>query len=161
MIFRKKPIMVEATQWHKPGDHPAVICRTFGSETESPWVQSKQGRIQVHPGDWIITEPDASGHYPCHPDVFAATYEPALDETANPRTWDELPEHAKYVLESDGDEPVKRYDAGQQVRIHGIVASGDVLEEDTVRLWIVGHDMRTSAGEVDVPLSWIREWLPN
>ena len=26
MKFRKKPVVIEAVQWFKMGDHPAVIC---------------------------------------------------------------------------------------------------------------------------------------
>lgn len=73
--FQKKPIIVEAVQWNKPGDHPAVFCRTFGNETELPYVKGKQGYVPVHEGDWIITELDGSGYYPCADDVFHATYE--------------------------------------------------------------------------------------
>lgn len=29
MKFRKKPIVVEATVWHKNGDHPEDACQTF------------------------------------------------------------------------------------------------------------------------------------
>jgi hypothetical protein len=67
--FRKKPVVVEASQWFKPGDHPAVIC------SEIPHVKTAGGPAPVHPGDWIITESDGRGHYPCRPDIFAATYE--------------------------------------------------------------------------------------
>jgi hypothetical protein len=41
------------------------------------WIDTRQGGHNVCPGDWIITEPDGNGHYPCKPDVFAAKYEPA------------------------------------------------------------------------------------
>lgn len=71
--FRKKPVEVEATQWLKPGDHPAV----YPSSISSYGVIGKQGTVDVHPGDWIIAEMDGSGFYPCKPDVFAATYDPA------------------------------------------------------------------------------------
>lgn len=74
--FRKKPVEVEAVRWFRPGDHPAVRCRTIAGETEPPHVRGRQGTVVVHPGDWIITEPDGSGHYPCADDIFRATYEP-------------------------------------------------------------------------------------
>ena len=39
-------------------------------------VDAKEGGRIVCPGDWIITEIDGEC-YPCRPDIFAATYEPA------------------------------------------------------------------------------------
>ena len=40
------------------------------------WIdEGIEGRV-VCPGDWILTEGDGS-HYPCKPDIFTATYEPA------------------------------------------------------------------------------------
>ena len=44
---------------------------------EHGWIDTIQGGHIVCPGDWIITEPDGKGFYPCKPDVFAAKYEPA------------------------------------------------------------------------------------
>ena len=43
---------------------------------EHGWIDTRQGGHTVCPGDWIITEPDGKGFYPCKPDVFAAKYEP-------------------------------------------------------------------------------------
>ncbi|GLS44398.1 Gp49 family protein [Methylobacterium brachythecii] len=74
--FTKKPVTIDAVQWFKPGDHPAVSVRTSGGETELPSVRGKQGAVRVDPGDWIIQELDGSGYYPCKPDVFAQTYFP-------------------------------------------------------------------------------------
>jgi hypothetical protein len=38
MKFRKKPVVVEATQWFKNGDHPQDNCGTFtDSETGKPF----------------------------------------------------------------------------------------------------------------------------
>lgn len=76
--FRKKPVVIEATQWFKHGDHPAVkqpdapelVVDGFG------WVPTLEGGHIVTPGDWIITGVKGE-HYPCKPDIFAATYEPA------------------------------------------------------------------------------------
>lgn len=38
-------------------------------------VHGQETNVEV--GDWIITEPDGIHHYPCKPDIFAETYEPA------------------------------------------------------------------------------------
>lgn len=72
--WRKKPVVIEATQWFKPGDHPAVVLKDG-----APWVETLEGGHVVTPGDWIITGVKGE-HYPCKPDIFAMTYEPANAE---------------------------------------------------------------------------------
>jgi len=72
MKFRKKPVVVEATQWFKMGDHHAVIEISEGV----PAVKTLEGPMYVTPGDWIITGVKGE-HYPCKPDIFEMTYEPA------------------------------------------------------------------------------------
>ncbi len=105
--FRKKPVIVEATQWHKNGDHPedrwspegvipedweGRVVRYFrrpnvsGESTcrhcavrmhDHGWIDTLEGGHIVCPGDWIIT--GISGErYPCKPDIFHATYDPVL-----------------------------------------------------------------------------------
>ena len=72
--YRKKPIEVEAVQYIRPPAPHGV----FIDETGKASVVTIHGhRTPVNPGDWIITEPDGVHHYPCKPEVFAATYEPA------------------------------------------------------------------------------------
>ena len=97
MKFRKKPIVIEATQWFKNGDHPEdgqgiegkVVCfynrREIGYEMKCKIcseIMSKHGCIDtlegyhiVCPGDWVITGVKGE-RYPCKPDIFDATYEP-------------------------------------------------------------------------------------
>lgn len=125
--FRKKPVVVKASQWLKNGDHPedyarprpgvdsegrerwysAAECRANGWEGDvvryyrdpeddgqrvcehcgrimhdHGWIDTLQGGHVVCPGDWIITDDRAWFHshgycYPCKPDIFAETYEPA------------------------------------------------------------------------------------
>lgn len=153
MMYRKKPVTVDAAQWLKDGDHPAVkfrpavirfdqhghyfyvsglevhgqpmpncwlavepdgeIARKNGVELpfafysvkkgnevpvgERPdllkrymecqgWlhapvdyglIETLEGNMVVTPGDWIITGVKGE-HYPCKPDIFEATYEPAV-----------------------------------------------------------------------------------
>ncbi len=85
--YRKKPIVIEATQWFKPGDHPAVIMQYVPGYTEGdiPWIKTLEGGHIVTPGDWIITGIKGE-HYPCKPDIFEATYEEA--DKANSETPD-------------------------------------------------------------------------
>jgi hypothetical protein len=118
--FRKKPVVIEATQWFQNGDHPEDYAETtFGFECNElreftgeyrkergwegnvvryfrhpevdgeracqhcaktmhvhGWIDTLEGGHTVCPGDWIITG-IAGERYPCKPDIFAATYEPA------------------------------------------------------------------------------------
>ena len=117
--FRKKPVVIEASQWFKNGDHPEdyaadtegmiagvqrtitgayrrerdwegdvvryfrrpdvdgmTLCRHCARTMHiHGWIDTKEGGHIVCPGDWIITGVQGE-HYPCKPDIFAATYEP-------------------------------------------------------------------------------------
>jgi len=92
--FRKKPVVIEAVQWFKKGDHPAVEECFFTDDGRVRWapgdrdetniygciqkpaIRTLEGWHEVLAGDWIITGVQGE-HYPCKPDIFAATYEPA------------------------------------------------------------------------------------
>lgn len=118
--YRKKPVVIEATQWFLNGDHPQDYVgdtqgfehgelRTFtGDERKAAgwegsivryfrrpdvngeqkcqkcantmdvhgWIDTLEGGHIVCPGDWIITGVKGE-HYPCKPDIFAATYDEA------------------------------------------------------------------------------------
>jgi len=67
MKYRKKPVVIDAVQWFKDGDHPAV--------TDIGLIGTLEGVMQVTPGDYIITGVKGE-HYPCKPDIFEMTYEP-------------------------------------------------------------------------------------
>src|SRR5271154_5499786 len=85
MKFKKKPIALEATQWFKMGDHPAVESVPYDHPVDGfaikpgewGWIRTLEsaGHL-VQPGDWIITGVRGE-HYACKPDIFAETYEPA------------------------------------------------------------------------------------
>ena len=79
MKYRKKPVVIEATQWFKMGDHPAVKTTTI-SNMESVdtlvYIETLEGNMGVTEGDWIITGVKGE-HYPCKPDIFEMTYEVA------------------------------------------------------------------------------------
>ena len=86
--YRKKPVVIEATQWNKDGDHPNVteipakILDTIEARTaaidinDCRWIGTLEGGHIVSPGDWIITGVQGE-QYPCKPDIFEATYEAA------------------------------------------------------------------------------------
>jgi hypothetical protein len=78
MKFRKKPVVIEATQWFKMGDHPKVEQHP-SHDPESKrwgWIETLEGGHIVTSGDWIITGVQGE-HYPCKPDIFDMTYEVA------------------------------------------------------------------------------------
>ena len=74
MQFRKKPVVVEASQWFKAGDHPAV---RIGRITGRALIDTLEGEHIVTPGDWIITDVHGE-NYPCKPDIFEKTYYPVF-----------------------------------------------------------------------------------
>jgi hypothetical protein len=76
MKYRKKPVVIDATQWFKLGDHPAVVRHpnAMARVQGVGWVTTLEGGHVVTPGDWIITGVKGE-HYPCKPDIFELTYE--------------------------------------------------------------------------------------
>lgn len=120
--FRKRPVVVEASQWFKNGDYPDDYRKTRAGYEKGDlrmflpeerrangwegdvvryyrrpdvrgdslceqcgkphfvhgWIDTLEQGHRVCPGDWIITGV-AGERYPCKPDIFAATYEPADD----------------------------------------------------------------------------------
>ena len=79
MKYRKKPVVIEAVQWFRTGDHPAVREDTLSPTGFAIYtLENTVIKHEVTPGDWIIT--GVKGEvYACKPDIFAATYEPAGD----------------------------------------------------------------------------------
>jgi hypothetical protein len=73
--YRKKPVVIEAAQWFKDGDHPAVLVSN-GNNGPYPFIDTLEGPMVVTAGDWIITGVKGE-HYPCKPDIFDLTYEAA------------------------------------------------------------------------------------
>jgi len=114
MKFRKKPVVIEATQWFKNGDHPLDACKMVHPDPNTTtqfepflsegkvaryfrhpmlsgtntcdhcgdimrnhgWIDTLEGGHVACPGDWIITGVKGE-YYPCKPDIFDMTYEPA------------------------------------------------------------------------------------
>lgn len=103
--YRKKPVVIEATQWFKNGDHPGDNCHTIpetgqvGTEGEivrcyqPPDLDSMDeckhcseimdihGWIDTLEGGHIVCPGDfiitgiKGENYPCKPDIFEATYD--------------------------------------------------------------------------------------
>jgi hypothetical protein len=85
--YRRRPLIVEAEQW-SPGKEVPGVRGTGPSPDPGCFIGGRCNRPHVHtvhkgqtvtlePGDWVIAEPDGLHYYPCKPDVFEATYEPA------------------------------------------------------------------------------------
>lgn len=69
--YRAKPVEVVAEQWTTEYKPASVTVEGPGHG----FVVGKQGRVACGLDDFIITEPDGSGFYPCAPAIFRAKYE--------------------------------------------------------------------------------------
>ena len=111
MKYRKKPVVIEAEQWFRNGDHSEDnsfragtyteyegiivryfrrpdtngidICKKCGQNYHKHgWIDTLEGGHIVCPGDFIIT--GIKGElYPCKPDIFEQTYEVVSNEEGN------------------------------------------------------------------------------
>ena len=124
MKYRKKPVVIEAVQWFKHGDHTEVKAIEHGRwPFLREWERAECGCIitlesptgfLVHPGDWIIKGVKGE-FYACKPDIFAATYEDASTaapegETTRARIITECRE-ACMDVHAGADEAAKAKDA--------------------------------------------------
>lgn len=76
MKFRKKPVVVEATQYAN-GVIPHGVCMGECVHRDAvAHIHTLEGDLTVRPGDWVITGVKGE-RYACKPDIFAATYERA------------------------------------------------------------------------------------
>lgn len=80
--FRKKPVVIEANQWFPEGTTVKGVHweQRSGDDGEYlvPYVITvHEQRAYLAPGDWVLPEPKPDRFYPCKPDIFVATYEPA------------------------------------------------------------------------------------
>lgn len=80
--FRKRPVVVEAVQWHCWLNYPFVGKESTGDPSSIEGAEVKFYVTTIHgqraylaDGDWIIKEPDGVHHYPCKPDIFVSIYE--------------------------------------------------------------------------------------
>lgn len=85
--FRKKPVVIEAHRWD-PNEHASLWpdwldkasvagkVQLAGAHTDNLRIDTLEGQMVASAGDWIIR--GVKGElYPCKPDIFAATHEPA------------------------------------------------------------------------------------
>lgn len=87
MKFRKKVVVIDAVQW--TGDNVSEIlefvnhndirmtnCTKEGVEVCDLYINTLEGSMHASEGDWIIKGVHGE-FYPCKPDIFEETYEPA------------------------------------------------------------------------------------
>jgi hypothetical protein len=85
-MFRKKPVIIEAREFTPHADFNDLVAWCGGRADEVPHVNglsypvidipTLEGTMTARIGDWIIR--GVSGEfYPCKPDIFKQTYEPA------------------------------------------------------------------------------------
>lgn len=99
--WRKKPVVIEAYQWKESdslnlrgkGWPHWLVAATRGGDDGSDQIVTQsfegyatiktlEGEMRADIGDWIIY--GVKGElYPCKPDIFAATYEPADEPATN------------------------------------------------------------------------------
>jgi hypothetical protein len=85
MKYRKKPIVIEAIQLPAEEDTNVDPFIDWADEHGLEYTSERDGSIGIEtlegvmtgsPGDWIIKGIKGE-FYPCKPDIFAASYEPA------------------------------------------------------------------------------------
>lgn len=82
MKFVKKPIVVEAEQFFWALPWPDGCEHNWDNNpmtTDKVTVNTKEGRLNVSEGDWIITGIQGE-KYPCAHDIFIATYDIVTEE---------------------------------------------------------------------------------
>jgi hypothetical protein len=86
--YRKKPVVIEAVQF-TGYNRREVLQFIYPSMSEDGLrgaevaalpvvIGTLEGDMTADPGDWVIRGVKGE-FYPCKPDIFAATYEPASD----------------------------------------------------------------------------------
>lgn len=115
MKYRKKPVVIDAFLMN-PGNISDLkkFVTSFGDDFENLFQFIDEGpdggALKVHtlegtsysvqPGEWIIRGVNGE-YYPCKPDIFKKTYQPA-NETTDPSGWisceDRLPENDDGIM---------------------------------------------------------------
>lgn len=84
MLYRKKPVVVEAVKWNGENDEEVkafcgslgnpVIRQARGKLVRCFDIYTLEGWVYASPGDYIIRGVHGE-FYPCKPDIFEETYE--------------------------------------------------------------------------------------
>ena len=92
--FRKKPVVIEAFQVPLDGEPYSEEMMEFLKQCNHDFdpgdgallkllIHTLEGTMEAKSGDWIIKGVKGE-FYPCKPDIFAATYEPASKDSSKP-----------------------------------------------------------------------------
>lgn len=78
MKYRKKPVEIEAIQYVSDFDSKELtkFCPILKVIAGDLIIPTLEGNMYVSLGDWIIKGVKGE-FYPCKPDIFEMTYEPA------------------------------------------------------------------------------------
>jgi hypothetical protein len=70
--------IIDAVQFHGPAADPPGVARESGGRIGRAYVIDALGRhVYLEPGDWILPDPDRTGHYlVSDPETFARAWEP-------------------------------------------------------------------------------------
>lgn len=86
MKYRKKPVVINAIQWHGSNLTEIATLKSNVKITEYEtdfltnelYIHTLEGKMKASIGDWIIQ--GVKGElYPCEDDIFKLTYEPVED----------------------------------------------------------------------------------
>lgn len=80
MKYRKKPVVIEAIRYrtirHELDSFCPFVAWSVEDGWEIPYIITLEGRMRVDKDDWVIKGVKGE-FYPCKPDIFELTYEPA------------------------------------------------------------------------------------
>ena len=108
--WRKKPVEVEARQVHYANRFDVAAWCGGEAQDAAPSgnvyapgllsINTLEGKMWASEGDWIIRGVKGE-FYPCKPDIFAATYEPATPQPPAPPQGTERPDTAALLTIGD------------------------------------------------------------
>lgn len=87
MLYRKKPVVVQAMQFtNESKDMVYHWAREFQMNIQPSWkdkspcllIPTLEGEMTALIGDWVIKGVNGE-FYPCKPDIFEKTYEPVKE----------------------------------------------------------------------------------
>lgn len=82
--FRKKPVVIEAVLLTSATPDEEIIeflgDAVYDFDEYALYLMTLEGEMRASVGDWIIRGVQGE-FYPCKPDIFEATYEPATPST--------------------------------------------------------------------------------
>jgi hypothetical protein len=80
--YRKKPVVIEAIQYKREQNISRVQdfvndgSLIYNPNDNEYYIKTLEGNLRLTKDDWIIKGVN-SEFYPCKPDIFEKTYEPA------------------------------------------------------------------------------------